>query len=216
MTRSRTASRPPFALALAALTALSLMPAAFAETPANSVPATATPATAHAGKLTLEALAGDAPLSGPSLVKPKIAPDGSRVTFLRGKDDDKNRLDLWAYDIASGQTRAAGRLATWCCPAMEVLSDEEKARRERQRTAALSGIVDYHWSPDGKSLLFPLGGELYLYDLAQVRPGRGAQAHQRRRLRHRPEAVAEGRLRQLRARPQPVGDRPGQRQAERS
>ena len=60
------------------------------------------------------------------------------------------------------------------------MSDEEKARRERQRIAALSGIVDYQWSPDGKTLLFPLGGELYLYDLAQDRPGRGAQAHPRR------------------------------------
>src|SRR5690606_40814513 len=38
---------------------------------------------------------------------------------------------------------------------------------ERQRIAAYSGIVDYQWSPDGKSLLFPLGGELYLYDLAR-------------------------------------------------
>ena len=46
------------------------------------------------------------------------------------------------------------------------LSDEEKARRERQRTAALSGIVEYAWFPDSRRLLFPLGGELYLFDLA--------------------------------------------------
>src|SRR5690606_30695298 len=39
------------------------------------------------------------------------------------------------------------------------------ARRERQRIAGLSGIVDYQWAPDSKRLLFPLGGELYLYDL---------------------------------------------------
>lgn len=117
-------------------------------------------------RLTLEAIAGDVALSGPSLVAPKIAPDGSRVTFLRGKAGDKNRLDLWAYDIASGQTRMLVD-ADDVLPGAEVLSDEEKARRERQRTAALSGIVEYHWSPDGKALLFPLGGELYLYDLAK-------------------------------------------------
>lgn len=118
-------------------------------------------------KLTLEALAGDAPLSGPSLMKAKIAPDGSRVTFLRGKDTNKNRLDLWAYDIASGQTV---RLvdADDILPGDEVLSDAEKARRERQRIAALSGIVDYQWAPDSQSLLFPLGGELYLYDLSKA------------------------------------------------
>jgi len=130
----------------------------------------ATPAAAHSvpapGRLTLEALTGDAPLSGPSLVKPKIAPDGSKVGFLRGKQRDKNRLDLWAYDIASGKTELLVD-SDDVLPGAEVLSDAEKARRERQRIAALSGIVDYQWSPDGRRLLFPLGGELYLYDLGK-------------------------------------------------
>ncbi|MEJ1097570.1 MULTISPECIES: S9 family peptidase [unclassified Pseudoxanthomonas] len=115
--------------------------------------------------LTLEAITGNAPLSGPTLTKPQIAPDGSRVTFLRGKDSNRNQLDLWEYDVASGQTRLLVD-STVVLPGRETLSDEEKARRERQRIAALSGIVDYQWSPDGKALLFPLGGELYLYDLA--------------------------------------------------
>lgn len=121
----------------------------------------------HAEKLTLEAITGSAPLSGPTLTKPQVAPDGSRVTFLRGKDSDRNRLDLWEYDIASGQTRLLVDSSV-VLPGEEVLSDEEKARRERQRIAALSGIVDYQWSPDGKALLFPLGGELYFYDLAKT------------------------------------------------
>ena len=126
--------------------------------------ATALPA--HAEKLTLEAITGSAPLSGPTLTKPQVAPDGSRVTFLRGKDRDRNRLDLWEYDIASGQTRLLVDSSV-VLPGEEVLSDEEKARRERQRIAALSGIVDYQWSPDGKALRFPLGGELYFYDLTK-------------------------------------------------
>ncbi|WP_242003005.1 S9 family peptidase [Vulcaniibacterium tengchongense] len=121
-------------------------------------------------KLTLEALAGDAPLSGPSLAKAKIAPDGSRVTFLRGKEHDRNRLDLWAYDVESGRTEKLVDADDVLPSGAETLSDEEKARRERQRIAALSGIVDYQWAPDGRSLLFPLGGELYLYDLS--RPGK--------------------------------------------
>ena len=122
---------------------------------------------AHAEKLTLEAITGPAPLSGPTLVKPAISPDGARVTFLRGKDDDRFQLDLWEYDVASGQTRLLvdSRVVL---PGDEVLSDEEKARRERQRIAAFRGIVEYQWAPDSQSLLFPLGGELYLYDL---RPG---------------------------------------------
>ncbi|WP_091637742.1 S9 family peptidase [Lysobacter sp. cf310] len=130
---------------------------------------TAVPALAQNApeKLTLEALAGDAPLSGPSLTKPRIAPDGSRVGFLRGKERDKNRLDLWAYDIASGTSKLLVD-SDDVLPGAEVLSDAEKARRERQRIAALSGIVDYQWSPDAKTLLFPLGGELYLYDLSKT------------------------------------------------
>jgi dipeptidyl-peptidase-4 len=124
------------------------------------------PAVAQAEKLTLEAITGNAPLTGPTLMKPKVAPDGSRVTFLRGKDSDRNQLDLWEYDIASGQTRLLVDSKV-VLPGEETLSDAEKARRERQRIAALSGIVDYQWSPDAKSLLFPLGGELYLYDLGK-------------------------------------------------
>ncbi|WP_133000267.1 S9 family peptidase [Luteimonas arsenica] len=124
----------------------------------------ATPARAEAAPLTLEAITGDAPLSGPTLLRPQVAPDGSRVTFLRGKDSDRNRLDLWAFDVASGETAMLVDSAV-VLPGDEVLSDEEKARRERQRIAALSGIVDYQWAPDSRRLLFPLGGELYLYDL---------------------------------------------------
>ncbi len=115
-------------------------------------------------RLTLEAITGEAPLSGPTLMRPKIAPDGSRVSFLRGKDENRFQLDLWEYHIASGETRMLvdSRVVL---PGEETLSDEEKARRERQRIAGMAGIVDYHWSPDGRTLLFPLGGELYLYDL---------------------------------------------------
>lgn len=128
------------------LAAMTLAPAAFAE------------------HLTLDAITGDTPLSGPTLMQPAISPDGSRVTFLRGKDDARNQLDLWEYDIASGQSRLLVD-SRQLLPGHEQLSDAEKARRERQRIAALSGIVAYQWAPDGKRLLFPLGGELYLYSL---------------------------------------------------
>ncbi len=126
-------------------------------------PAAAAPAPE---KLTLEAITGSAPLAGPTLMKPQVSPDGARVTFLRGKEADRNRLDLWEYDVASGQTRMLVDSSV-VLPGTEVLSEAEKARRERQRIAAYSGIVDYQWAPDGKALLFPLGGELYLYDLAR-------------------------------------------------
>jgi dipeptidyl-peptidase-4 len=125
---------------------------------------TLAPAAAHAEKLTLEALAGNTPLSGPSLQHAELSPDGKRVTFLKGKDDNRFQLDLWEVEVASGKSRMLVD-SKLVLPGIELLSDEEKARRERQRTAALSGIVDYQWSADGHSLLFPLGGKLYLYDL---------------------------------------------------
>lgn len=122
---------------------------------------------AHAEKLTLEAITGSASLSGPSLNNAKISPDGKRVTFLRGKAEAANQLDLWEYHIASGKIQLlvdSKKLIS----GEEVLSDEEKARRERQRIAGFSGIVDYQWGSDGNTLLFPLGGELYLYDLTKA------------------------------------------------
>jgi len=119
---------------------------------------------AHAEKLTLEALAGNISLSGPSLQKAELSPDGRRVTFLKGKDDNRFQLDLWEVDVASGKSRLLVDSKV-VLPGVETLSDEEKARRERQRTSTLSGIVDYQWSADGHTLLFPLGGDLYLYDL---------------------------------------------------
>ncbi len=121
---------------------------------------------AHAEKLTLEAITGSASLSGPSLNNAKISPDGKRVSFLRGKAESVNQLDLWEYNIASGKTQLLVD-SKMLITGEEVLSDEEKARRERQRIAGFSGIVDYQWGSDGNTLLFPLGGELYLYDLTQ-------------------------------------------------
>ena len=53
---------------------------------------------AHAEKLTLEAITGGAPLSGPSLMKPAISPDGARVTFLQGKADGSNRLSGTVFE----------------------------------------------------------------------------------------------------------------------
>jgi dipeptidyl-peptidase-4 len=158
VTRSNTFRRNLLALCTTALLGGALL--------AGSAMSLAHAAGPAPGKLTLEAINGAAPLSGPTLLKPQIAPDGSRVTFLRGKDKDRNRLDLWAFDVATGSTALLVDSAD-VLPGEEVLSDEEKARRERQRTAALSGIVEYQWSPDGRTLLFPLGGELYLYDLAK-------------------------------------------------
>src|SRR5712672_1952590 len=120
----------------------------------------------QAAELTIDRLFDAPALSGPTIVGLKISPDGSRVTFLQGKRNDKDRLDLWEYNIRDAQARVLVD-SDLLAPGRETLSDEERNRRERQRTAALAGIVEYSFAPSGRALLFPLGGELYYYDLAK-------------------------------------------------
>lgn len=117
-----------------------------------------------AAPLTVERIFAAPDLSGPQLRSPKFSPDGRRLTFLQASAEDKNRLDLWAIDTRTGRSERLvdSRALTG---GEERLSEQEEARRERQRTAALRGIVEYEFSADGRRLLIPLGGDLYLYDL---------------------------------------------------
>ena len=121
---------------------------------------------AHAAELTIDRLFDAPALSGPAITQLKISPDASRVTYLQGKADDKDRLDLWEYNLHDKTARVLVD-SKLLAPADQKLSAEEIGRRERQRTAALSGIVEYSFAPTGKALLFPLGGRLYHYDLAK-------------------------------------------------
>ena len=107
--------------------------------------------------LSIERIFQPPSLQGSSQRKLQVSPDGKRVTFLQGKKTDYERLDLWEYDIKSAKTQLlfdSDDLST----GPEILSDEEKARRERMRLSG-SGIVSYQWSTDGKALLFPLSGD---------------------------------------------------------
>lgn len=119
---------------------------------------------ATAKELTLERIFDDPSLAGKAPVKLKFSPDGSRVTYLQGKKEDYNRYDLWEYNLKDNSNRMlVDSQALFSGP--ENLSDEEKARRERQRIFG-RGILEYTWSKDGQALLFPLNGDLYYYQLA--------------------------------------------------
>ncbi|HEY6642300.1 S9 family peptidase [Povalibacter sp.] len=145
-----------------ALFVVSLMlPAAFAAAPAPAQ-----------SLLSVERLFSGTDLSGPRLRAPEFSPDGRYVTFLQGKPDDKDQLDLWAFDTRSGEPKLLVDSRAFAGN-NERLSAEEEARRERQRTASLRGIVEYKFSADGRRLLVPLGGDLYLYDFrAKANPVR--------------------------------------------
>lgn len=114
-------------------------------------------------QLTLEAITGPRSLAGPALLNAQFSPDARAITFLQGKPQNRNQLDLWEFDLASQQTHRLIDSAQ--LPGnSETLSDTEKARRERQRLAAFSGILDYQWSANRPQLVFSIGGQLYLYD----------------------------------------------------
>ena len=115
-----------------------------------------------AGFLTPERINAAPSLAGKRIVGAKIAPSGEFATVLQGRADNPTQQDLWTYDLATGE----GRLlvsSTDILGAPEELSAEEKNRRERARQYG-SGIISYDWAGENL-LLFPLGGDIYLYDL---------------------------------------------------
>ncbi len=127
--------------------------------------AAAAPASAQPQQqpLTLERIFASPSLSGPTPRLLKLSPDGRLATMLRNRPDDRDRYDLWAVDTTTGQARMlvdSQRLGTGAR-----LSEDEMMRRERARLSGVRGIVSYDWSPDGRSILVPLDGDLYLAGL---------------------------------------------------
>lgn len=116
---------------------------------------------AAADELTAERIYSSPSIDGATIRGLKMSPDGQRVTYLKGKDTDYERLDLWEYNLKDKATRLLFDSDS-LHKGDEQLSDEEKARRERLRLSG-TGIVSYEWSKDGKALLFPLAGDVYYW-----------------------------------------------------
>lgn len=115
-------------------------------------------------ELTLERVFASPALNGPSPRLPKLSPDGKWLTSLRPRADDRERFDLWAMDTATGESRMlvdSTRLGT-----SGEISEAEKMQRERARIGGTKGIVAYDWSADGRAILVPVDGELFIADLA--------------------------------------------------
>ncbi|WP_418346780.1 DPP IV N-terminal domain-containing protein [Shewanella psychrophila] len=111
--------------------------------------------------LSIERLYASPALAGTSPRGLKLSPDGKRVTYLAGRKDDQYFYDLWQMDVASGKQSIlldADKLT------IGELSDEEKARRERQRIYG-QGIMEYFWSDDSQALLIPASGVLYYFSV---------------------------------------------------
>lgn len=113
--------------------------------------------------LTIERIFSSPSLNGPTTKQLKYSPDGSTITYLKAKENDVNRYDLWQYDIASNAHKLLVDSDS-IFSGKEALSDEEKARRERQRVYG-SGIMEYVLSNAGDTILFPINGDVYLYTI---------------------------------------------------
>ncbi|MFC7335188.1 DPP IV N-terminal domain-containing protein [Rhodocista pekingensis] len=117
---------------------------------------------ARAETLTVDRLVASPSLSGPQPGAVHFSPDGRWVSYLKPSAADASRRDLWGYELATGRQTLlvdAGEFAA----AAE--SEEERARRERQRIRE-TGVTEYAWDEAGKAIVLPKSGDIYLKELA--------------------------------------------------
>lgn len=93
-----------------------------------------------------------------------VAPDGSRVAFLRSGTGTDRANALWILDIEKGGERVAADPRALLGGAQERLSPEERARRERSREGG-AGIVGYATDAAVELASFALSGRLFAAEL---------------------------------------------------
>ncbi|MGP3972947.1 prolyl oligopeptidase family serine peptidase [Streptomyces sp. 8N114] len=97
-----------------------------------------------------------------------VAPDGSRVVFLRSRSGSDLANLLWVQEVANGQEWIAADPEELLGGAAEELSPEERARRERSREGT-AGVVGYATDSSVRMAAFALSGRLFTADLLSGR-----------------------------------------------
>ena len=100
-------------------------------------------------------------LNGPVPRGVQISADGAWVTYLKPEPADQTTFDLWARPVKGGKETLLVE-GSKVEPSDTVLSEVEKSRRERARTAGDHGVIDYKWDEVGAQILIPASGNLYL------------------------------------------------------
>ncbi|MFF7274200.1 prolyl oligopeptidase family serine peptidase [Streptomyces griseorubiginosus] len=93
-----------------------------------------------------------------------VAPDGSRVVFVRSNSGTDRASSLWVLDTADGRERVAADPRALLGGAEERLSPEERARRERSREGG-AGIVGHATDAAVELASFALSGRLFTAEL---------------------------------------------------
>ena len=109
--------------------------------------------------LTVERLFAAPALTGELPSHVKFSPNGQQIAWLQVAEDDRERLDLWIYDIekkAAHMALDASRVGQ-----SGILSDAEKAERERRRQFT-GGVTNFHWHPNSALIAAEVDGIIYL------------------------------------------------------
>lgn len=114
--------------------------------------------------LTPERVFSSPSLNGPVAKGVTLSPDGQLVAFLRSREDNVDVQDLWAAPTGPGEPYKLID-ARALVPDAGELSEAEKARRERMRISA-RGVVEYSWDQQGRYILAPLEGDIFLANRA--------------------------------------------------
>ncbi|MGD9482499.1 alpha/beta fold hydrolase [Streptomyces sp. TRM70308] len=98
-----------------------------------------------------------------------VAPDGSRVAFLRSSSGDDRAQALWVHEVGTGPDGALRAYPAADPRALlgggaEELSAQERARRERAREGS-AGIVGYATDATVELAAFALSGRLFTAEL---------------------------------------------------
>ena len=120
------------------------------------------------------------PLTGPVPSQVSISPDGKCASYLRPRDDNREYMELWLVELASGEVRQllAGVPEQALAAIGEAESEEEKAERERRRRFAY-GITAYAWHPERDEILIPAKGAAFLLQVADGTARRVTPSHTR-------------------------------------
>ena len=155
---------------------------------------------------TVERIFAAPDLSGPRLREPKFSPDGRYVTYLQGKPDNKDQLDLWAFDTRSGKSRLLVDSRALVSGRKAVGGGRSPARAAAHGFAARHRRVPVLRRRQAPADSARRRSVFVRVERASANPVTRLTAQ--RQLRDRRALLARRPLRQLHPRPEPVRDRP--------